>query len=223
YSSAAAWEHIWTISPDCIIEWYGLESDITVPHQAIAQGLLQDYSDRAVNLITQLITGEKITAPQFTGQLLIGDARQTIQGLMAQCWQGDAIFLDPFSPPKCPQLWTVEFLGLVAKCLAPHGYLATYSCAGAVRQAMLLNKLVVASTPSFGRKAPGTIAQHEGHQLPVLSPQEQEHLGTKAAIPYRDPTLTDTAQVIIQRRQQEQQASNAEPTKIWKRRWGMLR
>ena len=67
-------------------------------------------------------------------------------------------FKDPFSPPNCPQLWTVEFLG--------------------------------------------TVASWSGTDLPMLSQQEQEHLLTRAAIPYPDPQLSDSTEVILHRRQQ---------------------
>jgi tRNA U34 5-methylaminomethyl-2-thiouridine-forming methyltransferase MnmC len=55
--------------------------------------------------------------------------------------------------------------------------------------------------------------------LPPLSQKEKEHLLTRAAIPYRDPQLNAPADVIMMRRQQEQQASSLEPTSHWRKRW----
>lgn len=48
---------------------------------------------------------------------------------------------------------------------------------------------------------------------------EWEHLKTRAAVPYRDPTLQGERSQIRLQRQQEQQASSLEPTSAWKRRW----
>jgi tRNA U34 5-methylaminomethyl-2-thiouridine-forming methyltransferase MnmC len=48
---------------------------------------------------------------------------------------------------------------------------------------------------------------------------EQEHLQTRAAVPYRDPNLSDRPEVILQRHQQEQQRSTLESTSSWRRRW----
>ncbi len=122
------------------------------------------------------------------------------------------IFLDPFSPPSCPQLWTTEFLKLVAESLNPNdGVLVTYSCAAAVRAALKSAGLAIGSVQSVARKWPGTVACHSASRLetslPPLSQQEKEHLLTKAAIPYRDPTLQSTAEEILKRRVQEQSIS----------------
>ncbi|WP_197530138.1 hypothetical protein [Gloeobacter violaceus] len=44
-------------------------------------------------------------------------------------------------------------------------------------------------------------------------------LQTRAAIPYRDPTLTDDAPTLYRRRREEQQCSNLAPSSHWKKRW----
>jgi tRNA U34 5-methylaminomethyl-2-thiouridine-forming methyltransferase MnmC len=142
-------------------------------------------------------------------------------------FKADAIFLDPFSPPQCPHLWTIEFIKLVSLCLQHDGLLATYSCAAAVRTAFLNAGLSIASTAPVGRKTPGTLAglrgktqlnSSENQPLP-LSQLELEHLQTRAAVPYRDPTLIDSPSVILKRRELEQQASDLEPTSHWRKRW----
>lgn len=78
--------------------------------------------------------------------------------------------------------------------------------------------LQIGSTPPVGRRSPGTVASWVGTDLPALSPPEQEHLLTRAAIPYRDPHLGDEKSVILQRRIGEQQASSLEPTSHWRKR-----
>ncbi|GAX40726.1 hypothetical protein NIES4075_16920 [Tolypothrix sp. NIES-4075] len=56
-------------------------------------------------------------------------------------------FFDPFSPPQRPQLWTIEFIQKVSMCLHVDGFLATYSCAAAVRTVLLAADLQIGCTP----------------------------------------------------------------------------
>ncbi|MEL7036573.1 MAG: MnmC family methyltransferase [Cyanobacteria bacterium J06592_8] len=218
YNTAAALTAIWDVNPDCQVELIALELDETVPKSAIAYQVLNDYPPEIVELLTQFATTHYFKSDRLEAKLLIGDARHTLQQVQSSGFQADAIFLDPFSPPVCPQLWTVEFLGLLANCLKPDGHLATYSCSAAVRSALLAVKLNIGSTPPVGRRTPGTIASFSTVALPPLSTSELEHLQTRAAVPYRDPNLNDTAEIMIKRRQQEQQSSNLEATSQWKKR-----
>ncbi|BAU63828.1 hypothetical protein STA3757_11970 [Stanieria sp. NIES-3757] len=219
YNSAAALDAIWSIHPHCRVELIGLELNPVVPSSAIANQLLSSWHDPIPQLLAELATTQQVNSQFLQAKLLLGDARTTIGQILSQQWQADAIFLDPFSPPKCPQLWTVEFLNLVANCLKPTGRLASYSCAAAFRTALSLAGLKFGSTSSVGRKAPGTVANFSGEDLPLISLPEQEHLQTRASIPYRDPTLSELALQIRERRQQEQKSSTLESTSQWKKRW----
>jgi len=225
YNTAAALETIWGVNPDCVVEIKALEIDLDVARSAIAQNLLQHYSP-AVQTVLSAIASEQSAHHQNTHiQLLLGDARQQIQPLISQGWQADVIFLDPFSPPHCPQLWTADFLSLVAQCLTSNdGELATYSCAAAVRSALLSSGLSISSLQTSARKWPGTVAFHPAATSPQtkrlsLSQQEKEHLQTRAAVPYRDPSLCASAEEIRLRRTKEQQSSELAPTGPWRSRW----
>jgi tRNA U34 5-methylaminomethyl-2-thiouridine-forming methyltransferase MnmC len=219
YNSAAALETIWAHNPHCQVELVALELDGQVPQAAIAQGLLQTWSMPVQQILAELARQQVVKRPGLSAQLWLGDARQTIQQVSQFGFRADAIFLDPFSPPHCPELWTAEFLGEVSQCLAATGYLATYSCAAAVRNALVVAGLQIGSSAPVGRRAPGTLARWRPEDLPPLTRQEQEHLQTQAGIPYRDPQGQDRAESILQRRHQEQQASQRESTSSWKRRW----
>lgn len=233
YNTAAALATIRQRNPDCVVELVGLELDPHVPQCAIAENLLNSWPQAIVEILTELATDRQLNQPNISAQLLIGDARQTIQQILTEGFAADAIFLDPFSPPSCPQLWTVEFFRLVAQCLKSTGYLATYSCSAAVRTALIEVGLTIGSTPPVGRRSPGTIAwwpntsdanfllfDSTGKSVDIrLSQQEQEHLQTRAAVPYRDPTLSDSAEVILKRRLLEQQNSALKTTSQWKKRW----
>ena len=217
YNTAAALATIWQVNPKCVVEWIGLEINPEISLQAIDRQFLNDYPQPIPKLLKQLSQTYQLETSQFIAQLLLKDARISIQKVLDRNFIADAIFLDPFSPPKCPQLWTVEFLAIVAKCLKPTGILATYSCAASVRKALSMSGLKLSSSFGLGRLAPGTLASFL--ELTPLSQRELEHLSTRAAVPYRDSTLKDSANSIRQRRQTEQHSSNLEPTSHWKKRW----
>jgi tRNA U34 5-methylaminomethyl-2-thiouridine-forming methyltransferase MnmC len=219
YNSAAALTTIWSVNPNCFVELIALELDGSIPQQALAHQLLTGWSESAIAILTILAQNQEVEGDRLRAKLWLGDARKTIQSVVESGTPMDAIFLDPFSTQKCPQLWTVEFLTQLALTLKPEGYLATYSCAASVRKAMQLAGLNIASTPEVGRYSPGTLASHWSNLLPPLSQKEQEHLHTLAAIPYRDPTLSDLPEIIHQRRQIEQDNSDQEPSSRWKKRW----
>lgn len=219
YNTAAALENIWQVNPNCRVELVGLELDSDVPSSAIDCDLLNIWNHNIIQILTALATSHQVKTDRLQATLLIGDARTTIGQVVEEGVLADAIFLDPFSPTKCPQLWTVEFLDKVAKCLKPDGRLATYSCAAAIRTALRAVGLKIGSSAPFGRRSPGTVASFLADDLPPLSKQEEEHLQTKAAIPYRDRNLCDSTAAILLRRQIEQQASTLEPSSHWKKRW----
>jgi tRNA U34 5-methylaminomethyl-2-thiouridine-forming methyltransferase MnmC len=223
YNTAAALSTIWRTNPSCRIEVVGLELNPTVPRAALSHNLYADWDFEYIDILTALANTNYVQNDYLKAFLLIGDARTTIKELLKSDFQADAIFLDPFSPPQCPQLWTIEFISFVSKCLHSEGLLATYSCSAAVRTALLTSGLIIASTPPVGRKTPGTVAGKPTSkqllsQFP-LSLAELEHLHTRAAIPYRDPLLSDQAQVILERRRLEQLSSTFEPTSRWRKRW----
>jgi tRNA U34 5-methylaminomethyl-2-thiouridine-forming methyltransferase MnmC len=224
YNTAAAIETIWAANPTCAVEIYALELDATVPQAAIAPPLIESWSAPVQVILQSLALRHEHHSNCLTAKLLIGDARQTIQQLVQLGFQADAIFFDPFSPRRCPQLWTVEFFRLVANCLSPTGKLATYSRSASVRSALLQAGLLLGSIPTsetyLSREwSQGTIAGFSPIDLPALSKMEQEHLQTRAATPYRDPHLCDSKTDILARHQQEQNHSSLESTSSWRRRW----
>jgi tRNA U34 5-methylaminomethyl-2-thiouridine-forming methyltransferase MnmC len=219
YNSAAALATIWRSNPDCTVEIIALELDRSVAVSAIEHQILSEWEDPIPQLLAQLVRAELLDTGKLNAELIFGDARQTIQQVIDRGFTADGIFLDPFSPLACPQLWTVEFIDRVAKCCAFDGIISTYSCAAASRAAMIQAGLSIASITPVGRKAPGTIASFDATQLPPLSQQELEHLQTRAAIPYRDPTLADSIAEIVTRRELEQDNCGLETTSQWKKRW----
>ncbi|NBO31381.1 MAG: hypothetical protein EBV05_07220 [Cyanobacteria bacterium WB6_1B_304] len=222
YNTAAALTTIWAMNPHCRVRLVALERDGWVPKAAVSAHCFQGWTPSIVNCLNHIAIRHYWSTPVLDAQLIIGDARQTILGLVESRFQADVIFLDPFSPPHCPQLWTVEFLSFISKCLLPHGCLVTYSCAAAIRSVLQQIGLHIGNTPPVGRRSPGTVARWYPELIPVdgaLTQWEWEHLLTRAATPYRDPTLKDDAPIILARRQKEQSISILEPTSQWRKRW----
>ncbi|MFM7754180.1 MAG: MnmC family methyltransferase, partial [Cyanobium sp.] len=138
----------------------------------------------------------------------------------------------------CPELWSEEFLGQLARLLEPRGRLLTYCCAAAVRRSLMQAGLDLASIQappeqsanngelwSFGTVASPSPLLDAGTPgcgpLRPLSAMEREHLGTRAAEPYRDPRGQASAAEILAARQRAQAASSASSTSAWRRRWGL--
>ena len=90
-----------------------------------------------------------------------GDAREEIN-IIPSSIKFDLIYLDGFSPQKCPQVWTIEFLSKVTENLNSHGYLITYSSSAAVRKTLRnLGLEIFAIKPSFKNRtfwSQGTVA-----------------------------------------------------------------
>jgi len=224
YNTAAALETIAQVNPACQVELYGLELDASVPRAAIAPALLAIWSPPVQAILRDLALNHDCQRATLKATLRLGDARQTIPTLCQQGFQADVVFFDPFSPRRCPQLWTVEFFQQVAACLAPTGVLATYSRSASVRSALLAAGFCIGTLPPLANApshqwSEGTVAAFQPDGLMPLSPMEQEHLHTRAAIPYRDPTLSNPAAVILERHQQEQARSSLASTSSWRRRW----
>lgn len=171
--------------------------------------------------------------------LLWGDARQRLTDLPAELWGGcDLVLHDAFSPRRCPQLWTAEFLAALARCLAPQGRLISYGSAAAFRATLRRHALELAAIrrppgaePGAAVAAPqrwsgGTVASPTlapdacaNAVLRPLSPMEEEHLVTRAAVEYRDPSGTATAPEILAERQARQSEAAGESSSAWRRRW----
>ncbi len=88
-------------------------------------------------------------------KLYVGDARDVVKKLG---FGFDAVLFDPFSPRKCPEMWSVEFFKDIYKLLKIGGRLTTYSCASIVRKNLVKVGFSVIDGPVVGRKSPGTVA-----------------------------------------------------------------
>ena len=230
------------------LRWWGLELDPRPLGLALADSRYRGlWQADTLALLEQLHQRDHWRSEEAgEGRWLRGDARQTLPRLLATAAGScDLVLHDAFSPGRCPQLWSLEFLGGLARLLRPDGRLLTYCSAAAVRQALLRSGLELASlgpdagspagpdpadgSPTAPRhRAPwslGTAASPaplpEGGPLRRLSPMELDHLSTRAAEPYRDPSGQAEANTILTTRRAAQAAGSGSSTSAWRRRWGL--
>ncbi len=88
--------------------------------------------------------------------LAIGDATRALRELRLAA---DAVFLDGFDPARNPALWSPELMKVVARACAPGATAATWSVAGAVRDALRSAGFEVGKRPGFARKRDMLVAR----------------------------------------------------------------
>ncbi len=122
----------------------------------------------------------------------------------------DLIFLDAFTPSKCPCLWSYEFFKLLYEHLEPDGMILTYSTSAAIRSAMVEVGFEIGNIYNERlNKFTGTIATK--NQSLIKYPLSEFDLGllkTKAGIFYRDKNLNSLNEAINEARKIEVENSN---------------
>lgn len=115
------------------------------------------------------------------------------------------IFLDAFTPSKCPCLWSYEFFKLLFEHLECDGMILTYSTSASIRNAMLEAGFEIGYVYNERlNKYTGTIATKDKELIKYpLSEFDLGLLKTKAGIFYRDENLTSLNEAILDRRNQE--------------------
>ena len=109
------------------------------------------------------------------------------------------IFLDAFTPAKCPALWTLDFFKLLHSHLDDNGMILTYSNSAAVRNAFMQAGFWVGKIyDNKNDKYIGTIAAKKLELIKNgLTEYDLGLIKTKAGIIYRDETLKATNEAII--------------------------
>ncbi len=121
----------------------------------------------------------------------------------------DFIFLDAFTPSKCPCLWTLEFFEQLYGKLEDDGMVLTYSNSAAIRNAFLKSGFFVGKTfDNKLNKFVGTIASKNPDLIEhKLNEQDLELMKSKAGICYRDENLAFDNHVILANRSIEVERS----------------
>ncbi len=214
------------------IEWHGLEIDQRPLNLALNEKIFQKiWSPNVLHFFNCLNKSERWIKGFHEGTIHWGDARQKIYEI-PDSLRFDLILLDPFSPQKCPELWSEEFISLLAERLSVEGRIITYSTAASVRatfkRAGLKIYSIVPSIDSQNKWSSGTVAMTKEleqqtilkhYKVRDLTTRELEHLDTRSSIPYRDPTGKGNSKEIISTREIEQSKSQLIKTSSWRKRW----
>jgi tRNA U34 5-methylaminomethyl-2-thiouridine-forming methyltransferase MnmC len=222
------------------LEWWGLELDPRPLQLALAaEGFRQPWQPSTLQTLEQLLAQGRWQGAGASCHLLWGEARQTLPALLEE-QRGliDLVWHDAFSPQRCPQLWTLEFLGATAGLLAPEGRWISYCSAAAMREALSLHGLhLVALEIPQGLASTGH--QWSGGTLGSFTPpgtsplwrefsaMELDHLASTAGEPYRDPSGREDAVSILASRLAAQSAAltsrRRASSSVWRGRWGVGR
>lgn len=151
YNSAAAIDAIRAVNPDVAIEIVALELD---------QGILDhactiDAPFESFQLVKKACVSHDVKEGGVHLKIVLGDARKTINQLDGSF---DAVFFDPFSPQKAPDMWTQGVFASLFSIMKPGAKLTTYSCARIVRDNLRSAGFIVQDGPIIGRRGPSTIA-----------------------------------------------------------------
>lgn len=139
------------------LEIVGLENDMKILERTATIEVPEKFR-KDFEIIRKAAKELEYNKDNLKIKILVGDARQRIK----EAGDGfDAVFLDPFSPKKCPELWTKEFFDEIFKRMKKGGIVATYSCATIVRKNLADAGFDVRDGPIFGRKSPATIGIKE--------------------------------------------------------------
>ena len=227
YNSALLFENL--IKELSRLNWYGLELDRRPLNYALSDKEFNNlWNPKVIEILNSLDSKGLYKNKNFDCDLIIGDARKEILNLPKEV-NFDLIFLDGFSPQKCPEIWSYEFLSKLKDKIKYEGLLITYSSSAAVRKSLknlgfyLFN--IIPTISKKNRWSSGTLATFDNKQnnpyIAQLSEMEIEHLNTKASIPYRDPTGEMLSKEILEIRRKEQQFSNLLGTNSWRKKWEM--
>ena len=233
YNSASLLNEL--IKQKSLLNWYALEIDKKPLEYALRNKSFQkSWNPQVKKIFKSLYKNDYFEDQFFKCRIFWGDAREKIN-IIPAANKFDLIYLDGFSPQKCPQVWTIEFLSKVCQKLNPQGYLITYSSSAAVRNTLRNLGLEIFTTKprnngnTFWSQGTVAIAKFDKNKFKPnlnfkkLSVMEEEHLLTKAGIPYRDQNLNSSKDDIIEQRLEEQLLSNLVPAKKWREKWGMTK
>ena len=227
YNSALLFENL--IIELSTLNWYGLELDKRPLKYALNEEKFKNLWDpKVIEILESLNLNDLYRNKNFDCKLIIGDARKEILNLSKE-ENFDLIFLDGFSPQRCPEIWSYEFLSKLKNKIKDEGYLITYTSSAAVRKSLKnlgFNIFNIKPTLSMKNKwSNGTLAtfdnQPSNPYIAKLTEMENEHLNTKASIPYKDPTGEMLSKEILEIREREQQISNLLDTNLWRKKWEM--
>lgn len=139
--------------------------------------------------------------------IVFDDVRKFI---LQDCNKYNLIFLDAFTPSKCPCLWSYDFFVQLYSHLKKGGIILTYSSSASVRNGMIAAGFYIGNIiDTVSGKIIGTICSNDKNQIKnPLSEFDLGLLNTRAGIFYRDENLTALNDQIEARRKLEVENSD---------------
>ncbi len=153
YNSAALIDEVLKNNKDCRIFITALENDKEIIEQI--PNITPEFKNYSIIKELAKSKNKKFSSDNINMKLIIEDALKSIKKINNKF---DFVFLDPFSPKKCPELWTEEFFKDIFNLMKPNSILTTYSCARSVRDNLTKAGFKVEDGPCIGRRSPSTIA-----------------------------------------------------------------
>jgi tRNA U34 5-methylaminomethyl-2-thiouridine-forming methyltransferase MnmC len=199
------------------IKLVGIESDANIVE--FAQQVLDDarFEELRAAMFPDALESLKRLQPakfylQNTSVLIDvkhGDMRKILPQLKEQNYKFDAVWHDPFSPNKMPELWTADIFKTYRAMMPARGRVCTYSVSVTTRAGFIEAGFNVYGSLPVGDKSGGTVASVEKFadvplDLKALTDAEVLRLTTKSGVPFRDPTFDATRAEIRTRRDSEQ-------------------
>lgn len=190
-----------------LFELYRLERGINTPKSRVTAFLHNIYysylSKRYKTALKSPIFNK------FIFDLKINDARKEI---ITDANKYDLIFLDAFTPAKCPMLWSVDFFKLLYEHLEDNGRILTYSNSATIRNAFINAGFYIGKIyNNTSDKFMGTIATKNKSLIKNdLSEYDLGLLKTKAGVFYRDKNLNGLNDEILATHKREVEISDLE-------------
>jgi chorismate dehydratase len=156
YNSISAIDTIQEENENCEIEIMSLERDLKLDEIKKLETLYKHYDILKKLEFDPLTNSYLFEQKNIRLRILIGNGPDRIKKINDKF---DAVFLDPFSPKKNPEMWTKEFFIDIKKLMKKSAILATYSCARVVRDNLRDAGFVIEDGPKVGRRGPSTIAK----------------------------------------------------------------
>jgi chorismate dehydratase len=157
-----------------------------------------DPRDLIYSFIKEVYISGEGTYKDINFKIIFGDARETIKSLKGNKFH--AIFQDPFSPSKNPELWSVNYFIKLKELLSEKGIITTYSSADQIRRAMIEAGLNIGRGPSVGKKREGTIAALIETLTELDEHEKKEIIKNIKSEPYEDPDFNLSREQILENR-----------------------
>jgi len=197
YNIVAALQAARSARRDCEIEIISLEKAVLHSPELKVLELPPEF-EYYYGLVKEMAGRHDFQEEGIRLTLIEGDARKKIKEIKAPF---DAVFLDPFSPRKNPELWTVEFFRQILERMTETAILATYSAATPVRCGLKEAGLRIGPGPGDAMKRGGTIATKNG-EIAALSGKETKRLEiSPERTPFYDPNLIFSREEIFEYRE----------------------